>query len=182
MVRVRVKPTARLQKSVRRNLKKVLQSRSLLEGIGALVLKATKGFSRQGKEPGSLDSFKALDKDTTVPHRKYLAKHNQTSDVFSPGRSNLSLTGQLLESLRVKISRPKSQIFVQPSGTRRPYKGKNGPIKQSITSNKKLAEILGKDRPFLRVSSLVRKQIENHIRRFLRRSLGNKGIKKQRRS
>tara|TARA_Y100000004_G_scaffold197343_1_gene271267 strand:+ start:5462 stop:5974 length:513 start_codon:yes stop_codon:yes gene_type:complete len=84
---------------------------------------------KEGINPKTGRKFKSLSK-STITHRKYLAKYNKTHPEFSPSKSNLTITGRLLDSIRARISAKSNRIVfrINVSGNHKRYRGKNGLI------------------------------------------------------
>ena len=86
---------------------------------------------------------------------------------FKPSKSNLTATGQMLESLRGRVSNLYGTITISPTGTRNPKRQNNNEIK----TNAELAKDLGyRGRKFLGLDDIgirrIRKMILDKIRRF----------------
>jgi hypothetical protein len=73
---------------------------------------------------------------STVKQRKYLAKHNSTHESYGPVRSNMTFTGQLLDSLKSKYISSKTLFNVDAS------KKKHRRYKKGSKTTAKLNEIL----------------------------------------
>lgn len=149
------------------SVSKVLDADELVTDIGNTAIKRIKGVTRTGKEIESGSSQPALSQESK-DSRKQLAKRNRTHSTFSPGRSNLTFTGQLLDSLTFKKIR--GGVRIEPSGSRKPYKGGS----KKVLTNKQVAGLLAKMKPkrvFLGVDNEMVKQIKSIIKRFLRRKL-----------
>jgi len=108
-----------------KEIKKVIglsTSRKNLTRYGNIAVKriqarTSKGFgvARTGKIGQRKKGLKAL-ATSTVNRRKRSKLHSSTS----PGKSNLTFTGQLLESLKVKKINPrKGSLVISPEGRRR---------------------------------------------------------------
>lgn len=103
--------------------------------------------------------------------KRELAKYNTKGKSYSPNKSNLTFTGQLLESLQ--RAKHKTKVIIEPTGTREPYRDKNGVIKSKKLTNKKLAGYLKEQgRYFLgyndKLKKAVKKKLLEHIRRNLK--------------
>lgn len=100
------------------------------------------------KEDGQ--SRKTLDEldDGYIKTRKKLKKLGILSKDTRPRKSNLTLTGQLLDSLKTKKA-SKGRVIVGPSGIR----------SGETLTNEKLSEYVSKRRPYLNLSRLEIKQI-----------------------
>lgn len=87
------------ESDVKELFKKVINSKALLKEVGDTVITDIKFQTKRGKSiPKDLQPFKPLSKSWRKEREK-LSKYNKTSEVYSKNRSNLSFTGQLLDSL-----------------------------------------------------------------------------------
>ena len=73
---------------------------------------------------------------STIKQRKYLSKHNSTHPQYSASKSNMTLTGQLLDSLKSKYISSKTLFNVDAS------KKKHRRYKKGSKTTAKLNEIL----------------------------------------
>lgn len=141
----------------------LVASKPLIDEVGKISIKRIQGVTRSGKniEGGSQPGLASTTKIT----RGNLAKNNSTHPTYSKGRSNLTFSGQLLDSLTFK--KISGGLRIEPSGSRKPYKGaKNAP------SNKELAGYLSaQGRTFLGIDKTLVNQIKSTIKSFLRRKL-----------
>ena len=150
-------------------IQKGFNNRALLEPVSKIAIsdmqreaRSTRGFDKEGNRE-KLPSIS----DEWVERRKKLSKVNTTTGVYSPKRSNLSFTGQLLDSLKAKFSG--SKITISPTGTRTPYKNLKGGQSRSV-ENKIVAEGLQKRGfRFLGVDKKTKKKIKAEMIRFIRR-------------
>lgn len=122
------------------------------------------GQTRLGKDIKSGEKLKKIKKQTEKDKAKW-AQKNQAGISFSPGKSNLTRSGQLLESL--KRGKSKTSVEIAPEGTRKPYKGQTKTI-----TNKKLADYLSeKGFSFMGFNDRLKAQIKSKLLRHLRRSV-----------
>lgn len=152
-------------------IEKGFEDKRLLEPVADIAIKdiqrntkATRGFNKSGdrdKLPGISEEW--------IERRKKLSGTNATTGVYSPRRSNLSFTGQLLDSLKAKFRGRK--ITIEPTGTRTPYKnlkgGQSSPVENKIVA--KGLQDMGFI--FLGVDEKTTKKIKTEITRFIRRLL-----------
>ena len=88
--------------------------------------------------------YKSL-KKSTVENRKYLAKHNQTHKTFKANKANLTITGELLDSIltRATIARDSLTFKINVKGKHSAYKGANKTANKSMP-NKTIRGYLAK--------------------------------------
>jgi len=108
------------------------------------------------------DSKKALKRlaDSTKESRKAKKKKGKLSELTTPNRSNLTETGQLLDSVGVTKSAYGS-VTVSPSGSRTDGK-----------TNQKVAEyVTDGGRPFNNLSKIEIKRLSEEVKRDLREAI-----------
>ena len=171
MARIRVKG---IDEAIRRTKLKItagIQSEGLLKDIGEFLVKNIKGSARTGKETESQKGFDDLEK-STIKNRDYLSRYNKTSSFYRRDKSNLTFSGQLLDSLKYKTNLRKGTVTVAPSGTRSPYRRKDGKaIKGQANTNTEVARHVSGSRPFMGTSKEMKQSILVLVRRELRRRL-----------
>lgn len=84
-------------------------------------------------------------KRSTVRNRKYLARHNKTHKSFKANKANLTITGQLLDSIltRATIARDTLTFKINVKGKHDAYRGATKTIGSS-KSNKTIRRYLAK--------------------------------------
>lgn len=98
-------------------VRKTLQEPEFLERVGRTAVREVKANAQKGYDKdGNL--MKPL-KPSTIKRRKELSKVNKTSKHYSHAISNLSFTGQLINSIKHFVR--KKQVLIRPEGSRRPY-------------------------------------------------------------
>lgn len=152
---------------------------SALDPIGKLAVKTIKGVTRSGGQiqPDAGTGTQPSLKQNSVKNRKRLSEYNKTHSTFSPGRSNLTFTGQLLDAVIYTTEQRGPQRIVKitvDDTLRRPYiTSKSGSTSDQIT-NSELAEFQHeKGRRFIAINKELKQMILNLIRRAIRRSIRN---------
>lgn len=176
MAKVRVKLTEGSRRAIKKLLQNAITERSLFDSLGKFLVKRTQGFTREGKNPGTESAFKKKLSPSWIKSKAELAEYNAPDPLYAKGRNNLTFSGQLLRSL--KFSLTKNGIVVTPTGVRQNYKTKDGRDIDGPDTNKKLAELVIKQRNFLTMSGQTRKLILNKVKSAIRRSLGMRRRKK----
>lgn len=178
-------PKGSIKAVVEKRLADAIDSAELARVIGEPLAERIKFEAKRGRPMNDEGRFPDLAK-LTIENREHLEQYNQTADVYSPPRSNLSFTGQLLDSLKWRRAgksagnRAKLSVEVFFSGDRKPYKtGPNSTAKLTRynRTNQALALTL-KQIGFQvfskagveRNESLIRR-ITNNIRSYLRKRL-----------
>lgn len=169
--------TKQLESKIMDTFNKVKRNKSMLNEIGVAVTKRIASEGKRGTPFNSTRSFPSL-KPSTIKNRERLKKFNKVARVFSKARSNLSLTGQLWDSLTHFIK----QNFVEVKFTKRrtPYRvSKDKFAKQSKynKTNFDLAKTLRDigfeafDSEVVAKDEKIIKRINSIVKRTLRRAL-----------
>lgn len=172
-----------LEDKVRVVLTEKLADRDLLTKLGQFaverIFNTTKlGFSMAGGEKHKL-------KPLSEGYRRYRAKYQAVHPVgsfFSPSRSNLTFTGQMLDALTFKINQSKRlfEVFVKDSA-RDPVmpislrKQKEPP---RMSNAEVAAEVADNGRPFIGLDTQATNRMRNEIIKDLRRKLRRSGLRK----
>lgn len=160
-------------------MRDAIRAENVLTEIGEYVVKNIKASVRQGKDPETGSSYAGL-KQSSVNNRRYIAKYNFPSQFYSESKSNLHLSGQLVESITYEIDKGANTIKIAPSGQREPMYTKEGkPIGKTQLDNFTIGSYHQKgsgnlpQRKLVGVSTRMWKTIVNILKRSLRRSLRN---------
>lgn len=110
---------------------------------------------------------------STIEQRKTLSQSNSKGTSYGDAKSNLTLTGQLLESL--KRTDHKTKVIIEPTESRKPYKYPSGKSakRKHTPDNKQLAQYLKEQgRTFLgyneKMKKAIKKKLVEHVRRHLK--------------
>lgn len=160
-----------------REIEGATQGDLLLSQIGVELLLDTKARARTGKG-FTQDTVKVFGSKRvnfpslapeTIDSRRNVAGSNATPAFYREKKANLTLTGQLMESLKIFVK--SGTLLIKPDGARRLYRTKKGEGKTAPT-NDKLAEYLEeKGFYFLGIDDLSLKKIKTISIRFIRRLL-----------
>jgi hypothetical protein len=105
-----------------------------------------------------------------IKRRKELAQHNTTGTSFREGKSNLTLTGQLIDS--IKRFPDATRVIIETMGERIPYRNKNGTSAKKTPTNAELVGYLEeRGRRLLGVDQKTIGQIKKKLMEFIRRNL-----------
>jgi len=106
---------------LQQDLKKITKDKKILNEVGAFVAERNRLFARRARplQGNDVGKFKSL-KKSTIKGREYLGELNKTHGTFKASRSNLTLTGQLIDSISHRVDR--GIIIIQPVGKRSMYK------------------------------------------------------------
>jgi len=174
MAKVTIKGIPKLKENVKKLFEETRSDAQMLIEIGEKTVELTKAFNRAGKSPDG-KAHKKLSK-SWIDRKEKLTKTNKVSDFYISGFSNLTFTGQLLDSIKLKkINQSEGSVIINATGPRKPYNNLNGKSvgTKNTPTNEKLVEYL---RDMKRFVFGINKQIENNINRIVRKYL-NKRIK-----
>ena len=129
-----------------------------------IVIKNIKGFTRKQKSTSTGEPLKKI-KTSTEKDKKRWGERNTPGTLFGAKKSNLTRSGQLLESLeRVEH---KERIEITATGNRKAYKGEKNPP----TNKELLGYLREKGFTFLGVNKSLKKIINKKLLSHLRRSV-----------
>lgn len=202
-VKINEKSLRDAEKGVRESIERVIQKTDLLDDVGRLVADDIKFQSKAGRSIPLGKRFEELSK-SWIALRQRIASSNKTADVYSPKRSNLSLTGQLLNAIFFKSTPRKGQVTVDiENSERKPYivraktetrvrahNRKTSQVSSHVRrlrpgtfivgdrlTNRELAERVAEDgRPFMGVRPQIVKRINTIARETIRRIFKQLGI------
>jgi len=173
--KVKIKGLNKVEIQVKKRLEDLLKDTTMLNEVGETTAKMIVNNARSGSvfKNDKKEKIKKL-KNISIAHRKYLAKYNSTSDVYSASRSNLSFTGQFLKSIKHTVKR--GLIIIEPTGSRTGYKTGPKTKDSNPPSNKQLAKFLADNgrEIFGGLDKIGIKRLKTLIIRFLRRKLRTK--------
>lgn len=139
-ISIDTKQFVEIEKKLRDSAAQILSGGDLKEEVGDFAVERIKYQARIGEPYNSSGSFPEL-KDSTRKNRRYLAKYNPTHPVFDVDFSNLTITGDLLESL-TWVDEGDCLLKLQFEGEHSAYLGKRGqPVSEPI-DNATLVEYL----------------------------------------
>lgn len=164
-----------IEKSIIKDINQVLSSREMMSEVGEFTVERLRYEARTGRPANFARSTKPLE-SSTIANRRYLAKHNPTHETFEPTRSNLTLTGQFLDSLKYVV-KGAGLLEIFFDGNHRGYLSGTGNRGKSIP-NAKLAEYLKDiDKRFAVFDSSLddnetfKTRVKTIVQRFIRRGL-----------
>lgn len=174
MARIKILNLENVKRETRFKILKNIRDPSLLDQIGETV----RNDIQTGPELAPL-------KESTISSRRYLERFNATHPQYSPSKSIVTFTGELLNALEVRINTVKGMIVLgfkkgihtkyKTGGTR---KKKQSGSKSKGISYEQLAEYLidGNEnmepRPFMtlrsKVISKITTQVKDHLKKVFR--------------
>lgn len=136
------------------------------KSIAADVAKTFKGLSRSYKAArgGKVSFFTDNQKRLRAVPGDYWISNIDTGDFFAPNRSNITLTGQLLDALIYKIFSSTNTIAITFKGRRKKLHGQKKRL-----SHSRVAQYLEEGgRPFIGLDRKGKERVKNIIMRAIR--------------
>lgn len=160
----------KVQSNVKEAFQKVINSKSMLNEVGQLVVTDVVEQTRNEKSiPLGGKDLKLL-KDKWITRKDRIASVNSPDGNYEEGKSNLTFTGQLLNSFTWAIEGAgKIKLFFKDvhSG----YKTLSGTTGKPI-ENQKLADYVAKaGRPFVGVRPVIKRRINRIVKDYIKRAL-----------
>ena len=165
------------EEAIKTKLTKMIKSPELLDQLGDVMIKDIKFQARRGVNSITGGKFIPLSKKW-IAEREKISQAQPVNEAFKANRSNVTLSGQLLDSLRRLSSNGILKIFFQ--GIHRPYRAKYSEIRKKQAStreigkpieNSKLAQYANEIRPFFYVREKLLPQLKSVVIRYIRRNL-----------
>lgn len=167
-----------------RNLKEVMASlrqkvsvpwnQAELNEIGKKARDLIVNSVRSGKNPKLDKPLKELTSEAWIKERESIALSNDRSDVYSKRRSNLSLTGEFLESIIYEAKPSDQKISIRPEGIHEPYASPGSssrPMGSPVENSTILKGQKNQGRDILGLSERLNKQIITLMRRLYRKKI-----------
>lgn len=136
-----------------------------------------RSFAKTKKARDKLINLRAEQADqgyNYVEIRKYISESTKTHPTFSPKRSNLTITGQLLNAMTRTVSSLGTLTIKFINSIHTPYKIRTSKGLRDVgkpIDNDKLAEYVNAKRPFFGVRKTLLPQLKTIVIRYIRRNL-----------
>ena len=176
MAKVTITGVQNVSNNIKRLFDDLRKDPAMLLDIGNKTVELTKAFNRAGSSPAANLGAKKHPKNSQAweDRKAALTKTNKPSEFYKKGLSNVTFTGDLLESIEVKkINVSDGSVEIEATGQHAPYKNLHGQVSGKAVSNSDLVKYL-KDKG--RFIFGVNQQITNNINKIVRQYL-NKRIK-----
>lgn len=176
MAKVKINGITNVKNNIKKLFDEVRKDPSLLLEIGNKTVELTVNFNRAGSSPAANLGAKKHPKnsDAWENRKEKLTATNPPSEHYRKGLSNVTFTGDLLESIDVtKINTSNGTVEINATGNHKPYRNLDGSKAGKSIPNSTLVGYLKEKRRFI---FGINKQITNNINRIVRRFL-NKRIK-----
>lgn len=169
--RVKISGIKELRDSTLKIIRTGIESKETLNEVGQIIQKSIVGAAKTGKDPEG-NKFKELSK-SWIDRKQKLSRVNETSEFYRKSRSNLSFTGQFLNSFKFAIDSSKLSLRFFFDGVRKPYKGLRKEALDGVKTNKELAQRIEETRPFVMLSKKTESIVIILIKRKIRQQLNN---------
>lgn len=179
MAKVKITGIKQAGQNFKKFLNRSIQESDLLKDVGSTAETQIRNRTRARLEEYKQDDIR----DSSKKRRKSLIKSGNAFNnaIVKDTRSNLSLSGQLLESIKHRIGNLQSLVILYLENNRKPYKGVKGQDLENRKTNTEIKNDLEKQgRFFLFISDKLKAQLESRIAQQLRKKLTlyNKIIRK----
>ena len=162
-----------IEKALRNKIKIALRRMSKKKQLNLLSKKTAEYIRANAASFGTGKPYKPL-KRSTIEHRKYLAKNNKTHRSFSLKKPNLTVTGQLLDSIvtRATLARDAIIFKINVKGIHKRYLGNSGKGIGKRVANKRIRAGLAKiGRDPLQDGRIVNSELIKLFRKAIRIAL-----------
>lgn len=177
MIKLKYSPLsiAKVEDDVKKKIRAITNDDKLLRQIGEVMIKDLQFQARKGTNPVTGGKFIPLSQKW-IKEREKIAQAQAVHPAFKGNRSNVTITGQLLDALRQRILGRILVIFFD--GKHQPYSAKR--VKDPGKGNRKigkpidnslLAEYVNQIRPFFIVREKLLPQLKSIVIRYIRRNL-----------
>lgn len=172
MAKARIKNLKSVFNAVNRTFEKTVESSDLLNNIADFAETRVKQQTRIGKQLPAIDDQGGVAKQPPlssgyIEFRKRVkegaSKIKPDSQFFRVRKSNLTLTGQLLESVRGRAIKSKRQIVIEPIGKR----------DDGLTNKQVASDLASRGRSFLGLDQTGIRRIRTLVLQVLRRNIRN---------
>jgi hypothetical protein len=171
MAIIRFKGLDKLEKKFKERVYSVINDKGVLKEVAEHVKKNIKGEVRRAKNPETLEGQPTL-KAKSKKSRAHLAKHNKTHSLYRNSRANLTITGQLIDSIVYKLGKSRPFIKFKSYGMHKPYLNSKGKPSGRPVPNKDIIRYQQEaGRTILGISEKSKKTILNIINKALLRNL-----------
>lgn len=153
-------------------INKEIKDREFLDFVGQTASDQIRNAVRSGGK-GDPAYFQPPLSDSTIERRKTLIKQGNSFDpkIVNPKRSNLSLSGQLLDSITFRINQSINTVVLLIKKPRTPYKGKTGQALENKDNVEIKNDLEKRSFKFFFISEKLNTLLENIITQQLRRKL-----------
>jgi len=156
--------------SGKRAVTRAVSESGILEEIAEFVIKSI----RDRNNPSTGKNFKQL-RDVTINWRGEMEKYNPTHPDYAQAKSNLTLSGEFIDSIKAKLIKSRLSVFVRPTGSHPGYFGANGlPTRKKQPKNIDIAKGQAEmGRNILKMTDKMKKQIIEIVKRRLEEEFNN---------
>lgn len=125
-----------IEDNVRKAFDKVIANKQLLKDLGDTIVKDIKGVNRTGISPKTGTKHPELT-SVTKEIRGVLSQTNSTDPSYKRDKSNITFSGQLLNSIQSTSNGP-GEIEIKATGTHKPPVDNRGKATGDVVSNESI--------------------------------------------
>lgn len=170
MAKVKIRGIPEARNNLLNAINKAVKDKAFLEDIGQQTTEQIKNRTR-----ARLEEYKQPEiTDFTKKTRERLIRAGNAFDqaIVKKNRSNLSMSGQLLESIYYRVNQAQGFVSILIRSPRQAYKGIRKPQLENKKNNNEIKDDLeARGRKFFFVSEKLKLNLESRIAKALRRSL-----------
>lgn len=177
MIKLKYKPISidKIEADVKEKIKRLTNDDQLLRQIGDRMIQDIQFQARKGTNPVTGGRFIPLS-PKWIKEREKIAQAQSVHPAFKSNRSNVTITGQLLDALKQRVVGRLLVIFFD--GIHKPYEAKR--VRDPGKGNRKigkplenslLAQYVNEIRPFFSVREKLLPQLKSIVIRYIRRRL-----------
>lgn len=151
---------------------KLTRNEDLMREMGAFSKDRIFKMTKSGKSifwPAA-KAINGLKEVTKKIRKSWAGKGNQVGSYFSPNRSNLTMTGQMLDALKYKYTRGSNKVNIFIEDSSRPVKGPvlRGKKPENLTNAQVARRVAANGRPFMGMDDLGKRRLIQLAKRKLR--------------
>ena len=168
-----------IQKRIQDTFELVKKNKQAHTEAGFVVQERVKAEARRRKPLNDTRSFPPLS-DKTIKRRNYLKKYNTTHKTYETSRSNLTITGQLIDAIVYELQQDQGLykiILEVADNARLGYRTGPNSIERNPPSNQELAEMLAEkgfvlfDPAVIAINDNLKDRVATVFKRTLRRAI-----------
>lgn len=150
-------------------VKNIIKDKELVNEIGAETASQIKLKTRS-----KLEQYKQPElQSTTKEIRRKLISDGSGSEFSKAEVSNLTLSGQLLDSISFTVNEAESTVTIFLKGDHKPYKNSSKKDKQTKTNKYIMLDLEKRGFKFFFISERVKAILQSKLTKFIRQKLSN---------
>lgn len=149
---------------------KASQDRTMLSELGSFSVDRIVSTTKSGRSLVTNARLLPLKKLTIKIRKWWKEKGKPTGRLFSPRRSNLTLTGQMLDAVQARVNEAQSKVSIFVAPTSRPIKGPalRGRDEDRLTNEQVARKVAQAGRPFMGMDATGKRRMVEIVKRKVR--------------